>query len=455
MAGTGESGAVLMADLVEVAAAVCADVREGGAGDVFAGHRATAVATPATAAEVAALLAATAPLGAAVAVRGGGTQADLGAPARALDLLIDLRRQEKILEYDPGDLVVRAQAGTTLAALRARLLEHQQFLALDGPATTLGGLVATGVSGPRRHRYGSVRDLLIGAGFVLADGTRAKAGGKVVKNVAGYDLCKLLAGSLGTLAVITEVTFRLHPRPPAQAVVTVPLSTPGGVGAAVSRLHASRLEPVAVELGANLRDGTATLVLLFEGLEEVVRRQAADAADLLAASTPDTGGSGGSAGEAGDAGDAGQAGDAGDAGDAGEAATALPAWWGRHPWVDLAEPVLGLRVACAPAAVGPAVTALATFAGEAAAVVRGRAAVGVLEAAVAAPDGIDAGALAALRSALDPLDGTAVVTHWVGAGPPGGLDRWGPVRGLQLMRAVKNRFDPDHRLAPGRFAGGI
>src|SRR5690348_12262619 len=119
MAGTGESGAVLMADLVEGAAAGCADVREGGAGAVFAGHRATAVATPATAAEVAALLAATAPLGAAVAVRGGGTQTDLGAPARALDLLIDLRRQEKILEYDPGDLVVRAQAGTTLAALRA------------------------------------------------------------------------------------------------------------------------------------------------------------------------------------------------------------------------------------------------------------------------------------------------------------------------------------------------
>ena len=176
-------------DLLEVARTVCPDAREATVDDALAGRRALVRAAPASTEQVAELLAATAPLGAAVGVRGGGSQARFGAPPRALDLLLDTGGLAGILEHDPGDLVVRAQAGVGLEHLFHHLLPPRQWLALDGPAATLGGLVATGVSGPRRHRYGGVRDLLIGATFVLADGTRARAGGKVVKNVAGYDLC--------------------------------------------------------------------------------------------------------------------------------------------------------------------------------------------------------------------------------------------------------------------------
>ncbi|HEY6796751.1 MAG TPA: FAD-binding protein [Kineosporiaceae bacterium] len=442
---SGDGGAPT-ARLLQRVAAVCPVTRAGGPGDALAGRTPAVRAAPADGTEVAAVLAATAPLGAAVGLRGGGTQVDLGAPPRALDLLLELRQQAGVLEYDPGDLVIRAKAGTSVDELRHVTVEHRQMLALDGPPTTLGGLVATGVSGPRRHRYGAVRDLLIGAAFVLADGTRAKAGGKVVKNVAGYDLCKLLTGSLGTLAVITEVTFRLHPLPAASTTVTVPLANRERVPVTLARLRGSRLEPVAVEVAADLHRGTAVLVLLFDGLPEIVQQQAREAATLL---------------------------------DGELSGPTLPSWWGRPPWADLAEPVLGLRVVCAPTAVGAALAALAAFAGSAGAhpappgstaprpsvagaapgeagpVARGRAALGVLEAAIPCSDGVDSAALAGLRAALGALDGTAVVTHWLGRPGQADLDRWGPVRGVELMRAIKDCFDPDHRLAPGRFVGGI
>jgi glycolate dehydrogenase FAD-binding subunit len=424
--------------LLDAVRPVCPGARPGTPEDAFAGVQPLVVATPSGTGQVAALLAAVAPLGAAVGVRGGATKAGLGAPARALDLLVDTRGLDQVLEYDPGDLVVRAQAGVRLDALQARLAGHGQWLALDPPepGATLGGIVAAAASGPRRHRYGAPRDLLIGATFVLADGTCARAGGRVVKNVAGYDLCKLLAGSLGTLALLTEVTFRLHPRPAASAVVTVPVAG-GAVQAAVRTLHGTRLEPAAVELDADPIDGTGTLAVLFEGLPEAVDRQTIQAAALLG----------------------------------GDVGAEPPPWWGRPPWDDRSDGVppegrgLGLRIACAPAGIGTAVEALAGFsAGAARARVRGRAAVGVLEAAVQWPTdepGVDAEALTRLRAALDRIDGTAVVTRL--DSPPGspaekvtdGIDRWGPVRGLHLMRAVKDRFDPQHRLAPGRFVGGI
>jgi glycolate oxidase FAD binding subunit len=405
-----------MASLLAAASAACADVRAAGPDDGFAGCVPAVRAAPASTAELGALLAATAPLGATVGVRAGGTQAGLGAPARSVELLVDTCHLDAVLEYDPGDLVVRAQAGVTLAALGERLAAERQFLALDpASGSTLGGVVATAAAGPRRHRYGSVRDLLIGVTFVLADGTCAKAGGKVVKNVAGYDLCKLLAGSLGTLAVVTEVTLRVHPAPAASGWVTVPLRSAASLGPAVEALLASRLDPTAVEV--DLAGAAGTLAMLFEGLPEAVPLQVARAASLL-------GGAGGGA---------------------------PPDWWGRHPW-DAEHPV-GVRVACAPARVPAAVAALERFADGAPVRVRGRAAVGVLEAGVARPDGADGEALARLRSELDGVDGTAVVTALPAAAPE--VDRWGPVRGLELMRAVKDRFDPGHRLAPGRFVGGI
>src|SRR5581483_8501519 len=143
-----------------------------------------------------------------------------GGPRRAL--LSMAAATEGIVEYEPGDLTVVAEAGMTLGALRTVLAEHGQRLALDPPGDpTLGECLLEDLSGPLRHRFGTMRDLVIGVTVVLPDGTRASSGGKVVKNVAGYDLGKLFRGSRGRLGSVGRVALRLHPKPEsARTIVT-------------------------------------------------------------------------------------------------------------------------------------------------------------------------------------------------------------------------------------------
>jgi glycolate oxidase FAD binding subunit len=132
-----------------------------------------------------------------------------------------------VLEHEPGDLTCVVEAGMRLSALQERLAAHGQMLALDPPGDpTVAELVDGNLSGPRRHRYGAPRDLVIGMTVRLADGTLASSGGKVVKNVAGYDLGKLFCGAGGRFGEVVRVAFRLHPRPPAEATVTVPFAAP-------------------------------------------------------------------------------------------------------------------------------------------------------------------------------------------------------------------------------------
>ena len=153
----------------------------------------------------------------AVVPRGGGSRLGWGTPPSRCDLVIDMSRMAEVLEHAAGDLVARVQAGARMGDVAAVLAQAGQEIALDVPGdATVGGVVASGLAGPRRLRYGTPRDLLIGITIVRADGTVAKSGGKVVKNVAGYDLGKLFAGSAGTLGLITEATFRLHPLPAAR-----------------------------------------------------------------------------------------------------------------------------------------------------------------------------------------------------------------------------------------------
>ena len=148
--------------------------------------------------------------------RGRATRLTGADPPRGCDLIVSTRRLDQVIEHAAGDLVVTVQAGVALDALQQRLAAEGQRLALDPPGgASVGGLIATNATGPLRFRYGAPRDLLIGITIVRADGTIAQAGGKVVKNVAGYDLGKLFAGSYGTLGLITEATFRLHPLPAA------------------------------------------------------------------------------------------------------------------------------------------------------------------------------------------------------------------------------------------------
>src|SRR5580692_11354407 len=211
-------------------AAACPALADGTAADAVAGVIPSYVASPSSTDEAAALLRAATEAGLAVVPRGAGTGFSWGAPPSRCDLVLDLRSMDQVLEHAAGDLVARVQAGATIGQLSVALGSAGQQLALDVPAeATVGGVVATGTAGPRRYRYGAPRDLLIGITMVRADGVVAHAGGKVVKNVAGYDLGKLLAGSYGTLGLITEATFRLHPRPPASAYVS--LTAPGPAAA--------------------------------------------------------------------------------------------------------------------------------------------------------------------------------------------------------------------------------
>lgn len=180
------------------------------------GVRPKVVVEPESEDEIASLLKIANDKGFTVIPWGGGTMMSLGNIPKCLDIVISLKRLNKIVEYLPEDLVVTSEAGVTLEALQASLLKNKQFLPLDPPRSeqaTLGGIVSSNSFGPLRYLYGCVRDLLLGIKVVGANGIVMKFGGKVVKNVAGYDIKKLFIGSLGTLGIITQTTFRLYAIP--------------------------------------------------------------------------------------------------------------------------------------------------------------------------------------------------------------------------------------------------
>jgi glycolate oxidase FAD binding subunit len=203
------------------------------------------VHTPASGAELAAALAEAGP---SVRVRGAGTKLAWTRGDAAVEL--STTRLNTILEHNAGDLTAVLEAGVPLATAQARFAEADQMLALDPPdlGATIGGVVATADSGPLRARYGGVRDLVVGMRVALADGTVAKSGGKVIKNVAGYDLAKLFAGSFGTLGAILEVSVRLHPRPPATATAVGRSGDGDALGRAALALSHARLEQLGLDV---------------------------------------------------------------------------------------------------------------------------------------------------------------------------------------------------------------
>jgi glycolate oxidase FAD binding subunit len=149
-------------------------------------------------------------------VSGAQTKLGIGMPPRRYNLALDLSRLDRIVAYDPGDLTLSAEAGTPLSKIASVLAEHDQFIPLTVPFmadATIGGTIVSGVDSPLRHSYGTARDFVLGMNFVTGDGIAAKSGGRVVKNVSGYDIHKMLIGSLGTLGAITRIHFRTFPRP--------------------------------------------------------------------------------------------------------------------------------------------------------------------------------------------------------------------------------------------------
>jgi len=283
----------------------CPEVREGRADDSIGDVTPAFVASPASTDEAAAVLRAAAEHDLAVVPRGGGSRLGWGTPPSRCDLLVDMTRMDAVVEHAAGDLVARLQAGARMGDVAAVLADAGQEIALDVPAgTTAGGIVASGLAGPRRLRYGSPRDLLIGITIVRADGTVARSGGKVVKNVAGYDLGKLFAGSAGTLGLITEVTFRLHPLPAARAFVTAEFAAAPSASDAVAAAANSALTASAVELSRPSPDAPLRVAVLLEGSADGVAARAQGMADLLGSAAP---------------------------GAAAEVADAAPSWWPGPP----------------------------------------------------------------------------------------------------------------------------
>ena len=397
-------------------------VRPAESADSIDGVRPTYSAIPSSTDETAELLRVAARHGLHVVAKGSGTKQDWGVPPSRVDLLIDTTGMAGVVEHAAGDLITVVRAGTRLADLQSVLADADQELALDAPfpSATVGGTVATNTSGPRRVRYGTLRDLLIGITFVRADGVIAKAGGKVVKNVAGYDFGKLLTGSYGTLGVITEAALRCHPLPKIRRVVTIELPDGQLAAGAALRVLVSQVVPSAVEI-SQPADGAVTVLVLLEGVEAGVAARVEVTRQLLGATS-----------EIGD----------------------LPDSFADYPF----EPGdLGFKITTTLSGVAP-ILSLARGVRARLGVpvpVRGSAA-GVLYAAMPADvaPSMAGEVLSELRSVAARYDGTVVVL----SGPVEtrrALDVWGPVSGLELMRRLKDQLDPDHRLAPGRFVGGI
>ncbi len=412
------------------------------------------VVLPGSVEEVSAVLAACSEAGAAVVPRGGGTHMGLGGAPKRVDVVLGLGRLNRVLEHEPGDMTSTVQAGMALSGYQAELGRQGQFLSLESPRgdrASIGGILAANASGPRRLRYGTARDLLIGLRVVGADGTVTKGGAKVVKNVTGYDMNKLYVGSLGTLGVIVEATFRLYPIPAAERTWIGAIPTPAEARMAIAKILDSPVVPSAVEL---LSEAAAGVVGgqsgLPAGLQGVLLAVAvASAAEAVEAQLQTVRAFGKEAG----AGDGlsldGQAQedfwravrdfDPGDGAAVVLKASVLIA--SVDDALERAERLAadhGLRVA-AIAEAGTGIVRYHFWAEDAAGdrVSRLAGVVGPLREFAAAARG----SLVVLKA---PPEVKARVDVW---GPPG--------RGFALMQGLKDQFDPRRILNPGRFVGGI
>jgi glycolate oxidase FAD binding subunit len=396
------------------------------------------VARPGSGEEVGRLLALCTAERLAVVPRGAGTTQALGNPPRRLDLVVELARLVTVHEYVPEDMVATVGAGLTLAGLEAHLAPHRQRLALDPPGggpRSVGGVLATNASGPLRFRYGTGRDLLLGARFVQADGTLTWGGAKVVKSVTGYDVPKLLVGSLGTLGILVEATLRLHPRPPATRSWRVGLPSHAVAAAFLAALVDSPLQPDRAALldAAGLRRAGLTadpvaLLLSIGSVAEAVEQQGR-ALEALAR------------------------------GHAGRVeAIAETAWSALGAAVE--APVL-LRLASEPRRLLDWAEAGRAAAGRLGVemTVLAQPGHGVVEMAVwDSPDPRRLGQelVRPLRAAVE-AEGGSLVLERAPIELKVSCEVWGSIQAeiLSIMKRIKGEFDPDDVLSPGRFVGGL
>ncbi len=408
---------------------------------------------PGTQEEVSRVVAACATAGATMIPWGGGTSMGTGNRPSRVDVVVRTERLDRLVELDADNLCVTVEAGMPLSRLREVLAAKKEFLPLDPPSddsVTIGGLVSANLSGPGRLLYGTCRDWVLGMRVVLPDGERVRSGGRVIKNVSGYDLNKLFIRSHGTLGIVTEVTLKLLPAPVVRAGAIGLFADPGAAKAAVGKVLGSFLLPEALDLldpaatallaprlGYDAPAGTHALAVAFAGSPGTVERQLRDFTSFLR--------------------------------DGGGSVTSFPgeesvaAWDGIRNVLGL---VVGPRVVCriaVPIGRTAEMLALATALGvrlglDGAAVAH--AGSGVVHAAF--PLGALSPVAPALVEALEELRRAAVATKGslvlveAPASLKGRIDAWGrPGPGFEAISRLKAEFDPRSLCSPGRFLGGI
>ena len=255
--------------------------RQGSAADAVDGVVPRQIVEPADASELAATLHSASRDKQSTVLRGGGSKLGWGRIPASIDRIVSTAKLNTLLVHRHGDMTATAHAGLPLAQLNRELSRHGQWLPIDSAfdAATIGGVVATNDSGPSRHRFGTPRDLLIGVTLALTDGRLVKAGGHVVKNVAGYDLGKLVSGSFGTLGAIVDATFKLLPIPQASATVEAAYDDGEALARDVMQVSTSQLEPMAFDV--MLDGGEYRLRLLFASSPAAVNSQVESAQQLL------------------------------------------------------------------------------------------------------------------------------------------------------------------------------
>jgi glycolate oxidase FAD binding subunit len=407
------------------------NVRAATSDDRVAGIQPQIVVAPGSEQQLAQILKTANETGLAVIPRGGGTKLAWGNPPQRADIVLSTARLNAIVEHAHSDLTVTVEAGCTLKQLSETLAKQNQRLAIDTlwpNRATVGGILSTNDSGALRLRFGSLRDLVVGITLALPDGTLAKSGGKVVKNVAGYDLPKLVTGALGTLGVITQATFRLHPMPKETRTISFPVRDAREAQRSVLAIQDFKLAHSALQIRF-FESMQAQIDVLFEATEAGCTAQAEQLKKILAP----TGAS---------------------------AIASLPDVWNARQELyseAIASPdsVALVKLSVLPTQIAETYEAISTLAHASRArfsAVFNAIGIGTIHLAGVPADLVTV--VQRLRGKIESLGGSLVIAHRPDTMPQ--LDAWGNAGdALELMRAVKKQFDPKSTLNPGRFVGGI
>ena len=403
-----------------------ANVRAASAQDAVAGVQPECVVSPANERELAAVLACSNEAGVAVIPRGGGTKLDWGNPPKGAGIVLSTARLNQVLEHAWADLTVVVEAGCTVQTLQDTLAQHGQRLAIDAlwpERATIGGILSTNDSGTLRLRYGALRDLIIGVTLALPDGTLASSGGKVVKNVAGYDLPKLATGALGTLGVITCAIFRLHPLCRDTLTLTFTASNIEEMQNAILAVQDSSLSHTALQIRC-ASGQQPELDILFEATPAGLAAQKSQL-EVLLRGLP-------------------------------LRIAAAKVWSARQQLCDSAPDAGAIsKYSVLPSQIATSIRELEKIAASAdlqANVVMQATGLGCLRVSGATAQLTKA--LEQFRACLEGDGGSLAVLRLVSGGDA--LDAWGnPGDAIGVMRAVKQQLDPKSTLNPGRFVGGI